>query len=124
MLGSSPDLDVYVLVDSEGTLSGTFSNYPVTGSIVSVDGVDYEIIYNTGADGNDIYLVKAQPAVIYVDDSWTGTAAGTLLADGDLETATVEIKTDGDGLILTGFPTPQDLTWFDTLGRKLHEIGA
>ena len=40
------------------------------------------------------------------------------------ESATIEVKTDGQGLILTGFPTPKDLTWFDTLSRQLHRIGA
>jgi len=42
----------------------------------------------------------------------------------DPQAATVEVKADGERMFLTGFPASEDLTWFDTLGRKLREIGV
>lgn len=44
-------------------------------------------------------------------------------ADAELNSAespTVEIEANGNRLSFTGFPDQEDLTWFDTLGKKLE----
>ena len=40
------------------------------------------------------------------------------------ESATIEVKTDGDNILLTGFPTQEDLTWFDKACGNQREIPA
>jgi len=37
------------------------------------------------------------------------------------EEAVIEVKTDGHNLSYTGFPDPEDLTWFDQLGQTLQK---
>ena len=40
------------------------------------------------------------------------------------ESATIEVKSDGDNVLLTGFPDQEDLTWFDKVCGNQREIPA
>ncbi|MDF1754813.1 MAG: autotransporter-associated beta strand repeat-containing protein [Verrucomicrobiales bacterium] len=106
---TSPSDDVYIIVDNDGTLTGTFSNYALNEAIVPVDGVDYKILYNSG-DGNDVLLVKADPTIFYVNDQWSGLATGRLV-DGDIESTSTENAVVG-------------YTAFGTIAEALAKLGS
>lgn len=72
--------DTIVLIDNDlaDAVTGTFAGLS-NGTTLSINGSDFAIFYN-GGDGNDVVLVAVPsavpPAVVYVDDDWSGTVFG------------------------------------------------
>ena len=66
--------NAFTVVNNDGVdpVVGQFAQ----GTSVTINGYSFSINY-AGGDGNDVVLTLLNPTTVYVDDSWTGTAAGT-----------------------------------------------
>ncbi len=77
---------VLTLIQNSSASAITPNSAFANGDVVSINGNSYRLFYTGGTGDNDLILVEnTTPAIVYVDDSFTG-GLGNTIADADLGT--------------------------------------
>lgn len=82
--------------DSTDAVSGTFAGRP-EGSVISVGGVPFTISYVGGSNSNDVVLTVAQPASVWVNDTWVETSNTSGGTSGVVEVGDIVHSDTGAG---------------------------